>query len=125
MTTPHASNRTRSEAIAASRIDPDTPVAVAGRWVTQPSGKEAFKVGVGLDIQTVEPRFAYRDAVIPKHQLIAMQGRINDYIEECHLQAAAEIHAENAWLRHAESSGRCECGGQQSHDGFGCLCGGS
>lgn len=67
-------NRSRSEAIADP--EPTRPVAVAGRWITLPSNAEAFKVGVGGDIQTVEARMAYRGAVIPLKQHTAMQARI-------------------------------------------------
>lgn len=76
------SNRSRSEAIAVSRFSPDAPVTVAGQWIDLPSGKPAFKVGVGFTVVSVPNRFAYRGSVIPQARLLSwedtwyQQGRL-------------------------------------------------
>lgn len=75
MTTP--SSRTRSEAIRDSQHGrEDIPVAVAGQWISLPSGNPAFKVGVGWSVATVPNRYAYRGSVVPQRRLVEFENRL-------------------------------------------------
>jgi hypothetical protein len=82
-----ATNRTRREAREAARFeDASALTAVAGRTITLPSGRPAFQVGVGFEIQSVPTALGYKGSVIPMWKIEeAVRER------EAVLDAAADV----------------------------------